>query len=250
MAGHSKYANIKHRKGAQDKKRANLFTKLAREIIVSAKLGMPDPAFNPRLRAAIAAARSQSMPRDRIEYAIKKATSTTDGENYDEMRYEGYAPGGIAVIIEALTDNKNRTASEVRTILSKAGGNLGETGSVNFMFNRVGLIQYPLDKASADEMFEGALEAGADNCESDGEIHEITCESDSFNEVRDALAEKYGDADVGRLAWKPTTPTEVTLDTAEKILRCIDNLEDNDDVQFVYTNFEVSDEVAEKLAAG
>ena len=249
MAGHSKFANIKHRKGAQDKKRASLFTKLGREIIVAAKLGGPDVGFNPRLRAAVAAAKAQSMPKDRIEYAIKRATSAADGDNYEEMRYEGYAPNGIALIIEALTDNRNRTASEVRSILGKSGGNLGESGAVSFMFNRVGLLQYPVDKASADEMFEAALEAGADNCESDDENHEITCEVESFNEVRDAMSAKYDDADVSKLGWVPTNTIEVDFETAEKIIRLIENLEDDDDVQNVYSNFSVSDEVAEKLAA-
>ena len=250
MAGHSKFANIKHRKGAQDKKRANLFTKLAREIIVSAKMGMPDPAFNPRLRAAIAAAKSQSMPKDKIENAIKKGSGSGEGENYDEIRYEGYGPGGTALIIDVLTDNKNRSASEVRAVLTKAGGNLGESGSVGFMFDRVGLIQYPKSIVSDDDMFEAALEAGADNCESDDEVHEITCASDLFNEVRDALVEKYEDPDVGRLSWKPKNTIEVDLETAQKIFKLIDNLEDLDDVQYVTSNFEVSDEVAEKLASG
>ncbi len=240
MAGHSKFANIKHRKGAQDKKRANTFTKLAREIIVAAKSGQPDPAFNARLRGAIAAAKAQSMPKDRIEYAIKRATSAADGENYEEMRYEGYAPGGIAIIVEALTDNRNRTAAEVRSIFNKGGGTMGETGSVNFMFDRVGILQYPVDKASADDMFEAALEAGADNCESNDEIHEIICESDSFNDVREELAKIFGDADMGNLAWKPKDSIEVDAERAEKILNLIDRLEDDDDVQNVYANYDIA----------
>jgi len=250
MAGHSKWANIKHRKGAQDKKRSNLFTKLAREIIISAKMGQPDPAFNPRLRAAIATAKSQSMPRDRIEYSIKKgAGELGDGENYEEIRYEGYAPGGIAIMIDCLTDNRNRTAADVRTILGKAGGSLGESGSVAFSFSRVGMIHYPVDVASADDMFEAALEAGADDCESDENIHEIICDAEIFNEVRDALAEKFGDADVGRLSWKPQNNIDADAEQAEKILNLIDKLEDCDDVQYVSANYEISDEVAAQLEA-
>ncbi len=250
MAGHSKWANIKHRKGAQDKKRSNLFTKLAREIIISAKMGAPDPNFNPRLRAAIAAAKAQSMPRDKIEYSVKKgAGELGDGEDYEEIRYEGYGSGGIAIIIDCLTDNRNRTAADVRTLLNKGGGSLGENGSVSFMFDRIGLIQYPLDTASVDDMFEAALEAGADECESDEETHEITCDADSFNEVRDALVEKYGDPDVGRLSWKPQNSIEVDKDQAEKILNLIDKLEDCDDVQYVSANYDISDEVAAQLEA-
>lgn len=241
MAGHSKWANIKHRKGAQDKKRSNLFTKLAREIIVAARTGQPDPAFNPRLRAAIAAAKAQSMPKDKIEYSIKKgAGELGDSENYEEMRYEGYGPGGVAMIIEVLTDNKNRTAAEVRSALSKAGGTLGESGSVAFMFERIGLIQYPPDAASTEAMFEAALEAGADNCESHEEGHDITCDPDSFSGVRDALAEKFGDPEVGRLDWKPNTTVAVDEATAEKIIRLEDVLDENDDVQHVAANYEVS----------
>lgn len=248
MAGHSKWANIKHRKGAQDKKRSNLFTKLAREIIISARMGAPDPAFNPRLRAAIAAAKAQSMPKDKIEYSIKKgAGELGDGENYEEIRYEGYGSGGIAIIVDCLTDNRNRTAADVRTILNKGGGSLGESGSVSFMFDRIGLIQYKADIAGADDVFEAALEAGADECESDEEIHEITCAADSFNEVRDVLVEKYGDPDVGRLSWKPHNTIEVDKDQAEKILNLIDKLEECDDVQYVAANYNISDDVAAEL---
>lgn len=248
MAGHSKWANIKHRKGAQDKKRSGQFTKVGREIIVAAKMGQPDPDFNPRLRAAIAAAKAINMPKDKIDYAIKKgAGELDDGENYEEMRYEGYGPGGVAVVVEALTDNRNRTAGEVRTIFSKAGGSLGETGSVGFMFDRVGLIQYPADAASGDAMFEAALEAGAENCESDDDMHEITCEAESFNEVRDVLVEQFGDPEVGRLDWKPNTLSEVDKDGAEKILRLIDTLEESDDVQHVSTNADIPDDVLAEL---
>ena len=249
MAGHSKWANIKHRKGAQDKKRSNLFTKLCREIIVAAKSGQPDPAFNPRLRAAIAAAKSQSVPKDKIDYAIKKgAGELDDGENYEEMRYEGYAPGGVALIIDCLTDNKNRTAADVRSILSKGGGSLGESGSVAFMFERIGLIQYPHKAASEEAMFEAALEAGADNCESDNNVHEITINPDQLNEVREALAEKFDDPEVAKLDWKPMNTIEVDENQAEKIMNIIDTLEDHDDVQSVAANYDISDEVAEKLA--
>ncbi len=251
MAGHSKWANIKHRKGAQDAKRANMFTKLGREIIVAAKMGQPDPAFNPRLRAAIAAAKAQSMPKDKIEYAIKKGSGQLgDSEDYEEMRYEGFAPGGVALIIDCLTDNRNRTAADIRTILNKGGGTMGESGSVSFMFERVGRIRYKPDAADPDTMFEDALEAGATDCEFDPEDgHIIYTEPDQFNEVRDALAEKYDDPETGRLDWKPSNTTEVDFDTAEKILALIDNLEDNDDVQYVSANYEFSDEVADKLAS-
>lgn len=247
MAGHSKFANIKHRKGAQDKKRANMFTKAGREIIVAARLGGPDIEFNPRLRTAVAAARAINMPKDKIEYAIKRATNPTDGDNFDEMRYEGYGPGGVAVIVEALTDNRNRSAADLRAIFNKAGGNMGESGSVSFMFDRVGLMVYPADIASADDMFEAALEAGADNCESSDELHEITCEAESFNEVQTALAERFGDAQTARLSWKPQTTTPLDADGAQKILRMIDALEENDDVQHVTANYEISDDVAAEL---
>lgn len=236
MAGHSKWANIKHRKAAQDKKRGNLFTKLTREVIVAAKMGQPDPDFNPRLRAAIIAAKKESVPKDRIENAIKRASNPAEGEDYQEVRYEGYGPNGVAVIIDCLTDNRNRTASEVRATLGKAGGNLGENGSVAFMFNRVGMLIYPVSIADADTMFEAAVEAGAENVESDEEIHEITCEPDNFNEVRDALATKFGDAEAGRLSWKPSNIHPVDNDGADKILRLVDTLEECDDVQYVTTN--------------
>ncbi len=242
MAGHSKWANIKHRKGAQDKKRGNMFTKLAREIIVAAKMGQPDPAFNPRLRLAISAAKAQSMPKDRIDTAIKKGSGElSEGENFEEVRYEGFGANGVALMIECLTDNRNRTASEVRTALNKNGGNLGETGSVGFMFRQVGFLQYPLTtedgkEISADAMFEAALEAGADNAETDEEMHTITCAPDDFSAVRDVLAEKFGDAQVGRLAFLPETEAELDDDGLEKLSNLIDKLEDLDDVQHVYAN--------------
>jgi YebC/PmpR family DNA-binding regulatory protein len=248
MAGHSKFANIKHRKGAQDKKRANLFTKLAREIIVAAKMGAPDPAFNPRLRLAIANAKSNSMPKDKIENAIKRGSSVGEGDDYEEVRYEGYAPGGIAIIVEGLTDNRNRSVAEVRTAITKAGGNLGETGSVNFMFDRIGLFKYPKDTASDDEMFEAAIEAGAENCESFDDSHEVTCQADDFNEVQQTLVEKYGDPELGRLDWRAQNLVEVDFENAQKIENLIEKLEDLDDVQYVCANHTYSDEVAEQLA--
>lgn len=249
MAGHSKFKNIMHRKGAQDAKRAKTFTKLVREIITAARLGQPDPAFNARLRSAIAAARALNVPKANIENAVKRGSSTTDGDNYDEIRYEGYAPGGIAIIVEALTDNRNRTASEVRSAFTKHGGALGETGSLTFMFDRIGLIEYSASVANSDAMFEAVLEAGADDCESDEDLHIISCAPDSFNEVRDGLAAKFGDAETGRLSWRPQNTIRVEGEAAEKLLKLIDVLEDNDDVQFVYGNYEIPDEVLEKLGA-
>jgi YebC/PmpR family DNA-binding regulatory protein len=249
MAGHSQFKNIMYRKGAQDKKRAKVFAKLIRELTVAAKTGLPDPTSNPRLRAAIAAARAANMPKDNVERAIKKATGGDDGENYEEVRYEGYGPGGVAVIAEALTDNRNRTASEIRTAFSKHGGNLGETGSVSFMFERVGLIHYPAKTASADAMFEAALEAGAQNVESSDEGHDITCEPDDFSTVRDALEERFGEAEAARLDWQPNMTVAIDEDAAETLINLLDALEDNDDVQRVASNFEVSDAIMARLSA-
>lgn len=249
MAGHSKWANIQHRKGAQDKKRAKIFSKLAREITVAAKMGGGDPDMNPRLRLAIANAKSQSMPKNNIENAVQKGVGGGEGEDYTEIRYEGYGPGGVAVIVDALTDNKNRTAGEVRSYFTKFGGNLGETGSVNFMFDRVGEIVYPADKADAEAMFEAAVEAGAVNCESDEDGHVITTDPDDFAHVQNALEEKLGEPERSGLVWRPNTMAEVTEDQAASVLKLIDTLEDNDDVQTVTTNFEVSDEIMEKLLA-
>ncbi len=249
MAGHSKWANIQHRKGAQDKKRAKIFSKLGREITVAAKLGGGDPDMNPRLRLAVATARGQSMPKDGIEKAIQKGVGGAEGENYESMRYEGYGSGGVAVIVEALTDNKNRTAAEVRSLFDKQGGNLGETGSVGFMFDQVGEIIYPSDKAGADDMFESAVEAGAMDVQSGDEIHEITCEVDDFATVREALVAKYDEPEKSGLAWKPNVNAEVNEAQASSVLKLIDALDDSDDVQNVYTNFEVSDDVMEKLMA-
>ena len=248
MAGHSKFKNIMHRKGAQDKKRAKIFAKHAREVYVAAKSGMPDPDKNPRLRNAIIAARADNTPKDNIERAIKKA-SGGEGESYEEIRYEGYGPGGVAVIVEALTDNRNRTASEVRSTFTKHGGNLGETGSVGFMFERTGVIEYNADVADADTMFEEALEAGAADVTSDDGGHVVTCDPDDYAGVRDALIEKFGDPSGARLEWIPNTTTELDEDQAGTMLKLIDVLEDNDDVQNVSSNFEVSDEIMEKLSA-
>jgi len=248
MAGHSKFKNIMHRKGAQDKKRAKVFAKHAREIFVAAKSGMPDPEKNPRLRTAIIAARAVNTPKENIERAIKKAEGG-DGENYEEVRYEGYGPSGVAVIVEALTDNRNRTASEVRSTFTKHGGNLGETGSVGFMFERTGIIEYSADAADADAMFEVALEAGAADVVSDEDGHEISCAPDDFASVRDALEEKFGTPTEARLDWKPNTTTDLDEQAASTMLKLIDVLEDNDDVQSVSSNFEVSDEILAKLSA-
>lgn len=247
MAGHSKFKNIMHRKGKQDAQRAKQFTKLGREIIVSAKLGGGDPAGNPRLRAAIVAARAVNMPNDRIKRAIESAVGDKDAENYKDMRYEGYGPGGVAIIIEALTDNANRTAAEVRSAFTKQGGTLGETNSVSFMFDRVGEILYPADKASAEAMFEAALEAGAQNVESDDEIHEITCAVEDFSAVRDALAEKFDDPEKSGLTWKYTVPATPNEEQAASVLKLIETLEDDDDVQSVYSNLELDDDLLEKL---
>ena len=249
MAGHSKWANIKHKKGRADAARAKHFSKLGREIYVAAKLGGPDPDMNPRLRLAIATARGQSMPKDGIEKNIQKATGAADGENYEEMRYEGYGPGGVAMIVEALTDNKNRTAGEVRSIFAKHGGNLGETGSVGFMFDRVGEVVYPASAAGEEDMFEAALEAGATNVESDEEFHVIHCEADDFAAVQKALEETYKEPERAGLIWKPNVMSDVTEEQAGTILKLIDALEDDDDVQNVTANFEVDDEVMERLMA-
>lgn len=249
MAGHSKFKNIQHRKGAQDAKRAKIFTKIGREIIVAARLGGPDPSSNPRLRAAITAGRAVDMPNDRIKRAIDTATGAGSTESYDNIRYEGYGPGGVAIIVEALTDNRNRTVGEVRSYFTKLGGSLGETNSVSFMFDHVGEIVYPVSKASNDEMFEAAVEAGADNVESDAESHMITCALEDLAQVRDALEAKYGEAEKSGFVWKPNVAANVDEETAKSVLKLIDMLEDYDDVQTVYTNFEVDDEVMERLMA-
>jgi YebC/PmpR family DNA-binding regulatory protein len=238
-----------YRKGAQDAKRAKVFTKIIRELTVAAKTGQADPNANPRLRAAMIAARQANMPRDTMERAIKRGAGGEDNTAYDEVRYEGYGPGGIAIIIEALTDNRNRTASEIRSLFSKAGGNMGETNSVSFMFERKGVIDYPAKVASADAMFEAALEAGADNVESDANLHDVTCAPDDFSAVRDALEKKFGDASEAKLQWRPLNTTMVDGETAESLMKLIDALEDNDDVQNVYANYEVSEETLQRLSA-
>ena len=246
MAGHSKFKNIQHRKGAQDKKRAKIFGRLIKELTVAAR-GGTDPSANPRLRTALAAARAANMPKDNIERVIKKAEGG-EGEIYDEIRYEGYGPGGTALIVEAMTDNKNRTASEVRAAFSKFGGSLGETGSVSFMFDRVGQIIFPADVADADSMFEAALEAGAENVESDDDGHEITCATEDYNSVVESLESSFGAPAESGLIWKPQNTIEVNEDQAGTLIRLLDTLDDNDDVQNVSLNFDISDEIMAKLA--
>lgn len=248
MAGHSQFANIKHRKGAQDAKKAKRFTKILREITVAAKSGQPDPNYNPRLRNALIEARVNNMPKDRLDAAIKKATLGTDTENFDAIRYEGYAPNGIAIIVEALTDNRNRTASEVRSIFTKAGGALGETGSVGFMFDHVGVIQFDGKVANEETMFEAALEAGANEVESSEEVHVIITETENLAAVRDALTAKFGDPLSAKFDWKAKNTMEISdLEQAQKLLKMIDALEDCDDVQTVTGNYVFSDEVSNKL---
>ncbi|MGI4951443.1 MAG: YebC/PmpR family DNA-binding transcriptional regulator [Janthinobacterium lividum] len=249
MAGHSQFKNIMHRKGAQDAKRARQFAKLIREITVSARQGLPDPAFNPRLRAAMAASREANMPRDTIERAVKKATGAAGGEDYAEVRYEGYGPNGVAVIVEALTDNRNRTASDVRSAFSKHGGALGETNSVSFMFTRLGVIHYPAATADADAMLEAAIEGGADDAASGPDGHEVTCAIEDFFAVRDALESRFGEPASARLEWRPATTVTLDEDSAAALLKLIDALEDNDDVQNVYANFDIPDAVLARLSA-
>jgi YebC/PmpR family DNA-binding regulatory protein len=246
MAGHSKFKNIMHRKGAQDKKRSSMFSKLSREITVAAKMGLPDPDMNPRLRAAISAAKAQSMPKDNIQRAIDKAAGG-DTENYEEIRYEGFGPGGVALIIEALTDNRNRTATNVRTAVSKNGGNLGASGSVSHGFDRMGLITYPASAGDAEKMFEAALEAGAEDVQSGEDGHEIWTAQDGLHEVAKALEPVLGEAEGAKLAWRPQTMVAVGEDDAATLFKLIDALDDDDDVQTVWGNYEVSDEVMAKL---
>lgn len=250
MAGHSQFKNIMHRKGRVDAKRAKIFTKLGREIQVAAKIGGGDPAANPRLRNAIAAARAENMPNERIKKSIDAGIGANSTENFEEIRYEGYAINGVAVIVEALTDNKNRTAPYVRSCFTKFGGNLGETGSVGFMFDHVGIIVYPETVAGSDAMFEAALEAGAENVENDADSHEITTTPEGFIVVRDALEGKFGEAQKAELTWRPNVMTEVDATAARTILKMVEALEDSDDVQNVITNFEVSEEDMKKLAEG
>ncbi|MFA6265025.1 MAG: YebC/PmpR family DNA-binding transcriptional regulator [Pseudolabrys sp.] len=247
MAGHSQFKNIMHRKGKQDKVRSKMFGKLAREITVAAKLGVADPAFNPRLRLAVIAARAENMPKDNIERAIKKA-SGGDQESYDEMRYEGYAPGGVAVIVEALTDNHNRTAGEVRSIFTKGGGNLGTTGAVSFMFDHIGVVEYDTAKASADAMLEAAIDAGAEDVVSDESGHQVITTTDTLAEVSKALETKFGEPRKSGFVWKPQNTVAVDDEVGEKIIGLIEALEDNDDVQKVYANFELSEALMQKMS--
>jgi YebC/PmpR family DNA-binding regulatory protein len=246
MAGHSQFKNIMHRKGKADAARSKLFSKLAREITVAAKLGLPDPNMNARLRAACIAARVENMPRDNIERAIKKAAGA-DGENYDEVRYEGYAPGGVAVIVEALTDNRNRAASDIRSYFTKSGGNLGETNSVAFMFDRTGVIEYDAKVGSDDAMLDAAIEAGADDVVSSESGHEIYASQETFREVAKALEAKFGEPRKAALTWKPHNTVPVDDETGEKLLKLIDHLNEHDDVQNVYANFEISDALMAKM---
>ncbi len=248
MAGHSQFKNIMHRKGRQDAAKSKLFGKLAREITVSAKIGIPDPEMNPRLRAAVMAARAENMPRDNIERAIKKA-SGGDAETYEEIRYEGYGPGGVAVIVEVLTDNRNRTAGEVRATFTKSGGNLAETGAVSFMFDRVGVIEYDAAVAGADAMFEAALEAGADDVVSGENGHEIYAAPDRFGAVSKTLEAKFDEPRRAALVWRPQNTVAVNDEQGEKLLKLIESLNEHDDVQNVYANFEVSDEFMQRMSA-
>ena len=248
MAGHSQFKNIMHRKGRQDKARSKLFGKLAREITVSAKLGLPDPAFNPRLRAAVIAARAENMPKDNIDRAIKKSQGS-EPENYDEIRYEGYGPGGVAIIVEALTDNRNRTAGEVRAIFSKNGGNLAETGAVSFMFSHVGIVEYDAKAASADAMLEAAIDAGAEDVTSNSDGHQVITTPDTLNDVAKALEAKFGEPRKASLLWRPQNTVALDDEAGEKVLKLIESLDDSDDVQNVYANFEVSDALVAKMSA-
>lgn len=247
MAGHSQFKNIMHRKGRQDAMRSKLFSKLAREITVAAKMGLPDPNMNARLRAAIQAARAENMPKDNVDRAIKKAMGT-DSENYDEIRYEGYAPGGVAVIIEALTDNRNRTGGEVRSAFTKAGGSLAETGAVSFMFDRVGVVEFNAGAASEDAMMEAAIEAGADDVSTGENGHEVVTSMESLRDVAKALEEKFGEPRKASLVWRAQNSIAVDDEAGEKILKLLDTLEENDDVQNVYSNAEFSDALMAKIA--
>ena len=248
MAGHSQYKNIMHRKGRQDAAKSKLFGKLAREITVSAKLGVPDPTMNPRLRAAIIAARAENMPKDNIERAIKKATGG-EGENYEQIRYEGYGPGGVAVIVEVLSDNRNRTAGEVRSTFTKSGGNLAETGAVSFMFDHVGVMEYDAKTASPEVMFEAALEAGADDVVSTAEGHEIYVAQERFGSVAKTLETKFGEPRKASLIWRPQNTVAVDDEQGERLLKLIESLNEHDDVQNVYANFEVSDALVSRMSA-
>lgn len=249
MAGHSHAANVAVRKGKADKLRSKIFTKIAREIIVAVKTGSPDPDANPRLRAAISSARAANMTNDRIKSAINQGTGANKGDDYKEMRYEGYGPGGIAIIVACLSDNPNRTASDVRSTFTKFGGNLGETNSVAFSFEKVGLVEYSAEKASPDEMLEAVIEAGADDCESDAAMHHIYCKPEQLNTVRDALNKKFGDAETARFSWKPTNTVPANLETAQTLIKLTDALEELDDVQYVETNVDIDEATMKQLTA-
>jgi YebC/PmpR family DNA-binding regulatory protein len=248
MAGHSQFKNIMHRKGRQDAKRARTFTRLLREVQVAARSGLPDPAANPRLRSALLAARAANVPKDNIERAIKRG-SGGEGESFEEVRYEGYGPGGVAVIVETLTDNRNRTAAEVRSAFSKLGGSLGETGSVSYQFDRIGEIIYPADATDADTMLEAAIEAGAEDCQSGETGHEVTCAPDDLAAVRDALEERLGPPEAARLGWRPQASVPIDEDQADTLFRLLETLDDSDDVQRVVANFDVDEAVLERLSA-
>jgi YebC/PmpR family DNA-binding regulatory protein len=246
MAGHSKWANIQHRKGRQDAARSKLFSKFSKEITVAARMGDPDPEKNPRLRLAVKEAKSNSMPKDNIDRAIKKAIGG-DEENYEEIRYEGYGPNGVAIIVEAMTDNRNRTASNVRSTFSKRGGNLGETGSVAFMFDRKGQIVYPSEAGSEEDVLMAAIEAGAEDVESGEDGHVIWCADTDLNDVSNALEASLGESETTKLVWCPQTTTELDLEAARGLMGLIEALEDDDDVQSVTANFEISDEILAQL---
>jgi YebC/PmpR family DNA-binding regulatory protein len=249
MAGHSQFKNIMHRKGAQDARRARQFAKLIREITVSARSGLPDPATNPRLRSAVLAARKENMPKDTVDRAIKKASGAAAGEDYVEVRYEGYGPSGVAVIVEALTDNRNRTASDVRAAFNKHGGALGETNAVSFMFDHLAVIRYPAAAATADAMLEAAIEAGADNVESTDEMHEVTGNPDDLLTMQEALEARFGAPETAKLDWRPRTTVPVDEDAATSVLKLLDVLDESDDVQNVYANFDLPESLMQKLSA-
>ncbi|MBX5452992.1 MAG: YebC/PmpR family DNA-binding transcriptional regulator [Acidobacteriia bacterium] len=249
MAGHSQFKNIMHRKGAQDARRARQFAKLIREITVAARSGLPDPAANPRLRAAVAAARQANMPKDTIDRAIKKATGEAGSDDYAEVRYEGYGPSGVAIIVEALTDNRNRTAGEIRSAFAKHGGTLGETNSVAFLFQRLGVIRYSAKSATADAMLEAAIEAGAENVETTPDGHEVTTSVEDFFAVRDALESRFGAPESAQLEWRPLSTVTLDETTAPVVMKLLEALEENDDVQNVYANFEISEALLQKLSA-
>jgi YebC/PmpR family DNA-binding regulatory protein len=249
MAGHSQFKNIMHRKGAQDARRGRQFARIIREISVSARSGLPDPAANPRLRAAAAAARAANMPRDTIERAIRKAAGAGQSEDFVEVRYEGYGPAGVAIIVEALTDNRNRTASDIRSAFAKYGGALGETNSVSFLFSRLGSVRYPATAASEDDMLEAAIEAGADNVESGPDGHEVTTSVEDFFAVRDALEARFGAPETAKLDWRPSTTVTLDEEKAAALMKLLDAIDDSEDVQNVYANFEIPEAVLQKLSA-